>query len=93
MTSVETSIAERLLTHLRDGTADSAETDLRLPACHYYDEGHAARERALFFRTPLVATDHLGVENRLWIVTDPEMHTAIRGLMAAKPLRGAQAST
>ena len=32
MTSVETSIAERLLTHLRDGTADSAETDLRLPA-------------------------------------------------------------
>jgi phenylpropionate dioxygenase-like ring-hydroxylating dioxygenase large terminal subunit len=56
MTAVEVQIAERLLTHLRDGTADSAETDLRLPAWHYFDEGHAARERDLFVRTPLLAT-------------------------------------
>jgi len=56
MTSVEVEIAERLLTHLREGTADSAETDLRIPAWYYFDEGQAARERALFFRTPLVAT-------------------------------------
>ena len=56
MTSVDVQIAERLLTHLRDGTADSAETDLRLPAWHYCDEEHAARERALFVRTPLLAT-------------------------------------
>jgi len=56
MTSVEVQIAERLLTHLREGTADSAETDLRIPAWYYFDEGQAARERALFFRTPLVAT-------------------------------------
>jgi phenylpropionate dioxygenase-like ring-hydroxylating dioxygenase large terminal subunit len=56
VTAVDLNIAERLLTHLRDGTADSAETDLRLPAWHYFDEGHAARERALFVRTPLLAT-------------------------------------
>ena len=56
MTSVEVQIAERLLTHLREGTADSAESDLRIPAWYYFDEGQAARERALFFRTPLVAT-------------------------------------
>jgi phenylpropionate dioxygenase-like ring-hydroxylating dioxygenase large terminal subunit len=56
MTSAKVQIAERLLTHLRAGTADSAETDLRLPAWHYFDEGHAARERGLFLRTPLVAT-------------------------------------
>jgi phenylpropionate dioxygenase-like ring-hydroxylating dioxygenase large terminal subunit len=56
MTSVEVDIAERLLSHLRAGTADSAETDLRLPAWHYFDEGHAARERALFFASPLLAT-------------------------------------
>ena len=56
MTSVEVRIAERLLTHLREGTADSAESDLRVPASYYTDRGQAARERALFFRTPLVAT-------------------------------------
>jgi uncharacterized protein (DUF1015 family) len=37
-------------------------------------------------RTPLVATDQLGVENRLWIVTDQETHTAVRGLIADKPI-------
>jgi uncharacterized protein (DUF1015 family) len=36
--------------------------------------------------TPLVATDHLGVENRLWIVTDQEAHTTLCGLMAGKPV-------
>ena len=41
-------------------------------------------EAGLRDRTPLVATDHLGVENRLWVVTDQETHTAIRGLMAAQ---------
>jgi phenylpropionate dioxygenase-like ring-hydroxylating dioxygenase large terminal subunit len=56
VTSVEVRIAERLLCHLREGTADSAESDLRIPAWYYFDEGQAARERALFFRTPLVAT-------------------------------------
>jgi phenylpropionate dioxygenase-like ring-hydroxylating dioxygenase large terminal subunit len=56
MTSLEVEIAERLLTHLREGTADSAASDLRIPAWYYFDEGQAARERALFFRTPLVAT-------------------------------------
>jgi len=45
-----------------------------------------AIEAGLRDRTPLVATDHLGVDNRLWIVTDQETHTVIRGLMAAKPV-------
>jgi uncharacterized protein (DUF1015 family) len=43
-------------------------------------------EAGLRDRTPLVATDHLGVENRLWILTDQEAHTAVSGLMAAKPV-------
>jgi uncharacterized protein (DUF1015 family) len=43
-------------------------------------------EGGLRDRTPLVATDHLGVENRLWILTDQEAHTAVSGLMAAKPV-------
>ena len=33
-------------------------------------------EAGLRDRTPLVATDHLGVENRLWVVEDQETHTA-----------------
>jgi uncharacterized protein (DUF1015 family) len=45
-----------------------------------------ALEAGLRDRTPLVATDHLGVENRLWVVTDSQTHTAIRGLMATQPV-------
>jgi uncharacterized protein (DUF1015 family) len=41
-------------------------------------------EAGLRDRTPLVATDHMGVENRLWVVTDPQTHTAVQGLMAAR---------
>jgi uncharacterized protein (DUF1015 family) len=43
-------------------------------------------EERLRDRTPLLATDHLGVENRLWILTDQEAHTAVGGLMAARPI-------
>ena len=49
-------------------------------------EVQRAIEAGLRDRTPLVATDHLGVENRLWILTDQEAHTAVSGLMAAKPV-------
>ncbi|MHB1558342.1 MAG: DUF1015 domain-containing protein [Isosphaeraceae bacterium] len=45
-----------------------------------------AVEAGLRDRTPLVATDHLGVENRLWIVDDQNVHTAVRGLMAGRPV-------
>jgi uncharacterized protein (DUF1015 family) len=43
-------------------------------------------EAAPHDHTPLVATDHFGVESRLWLVTDQETHTALSGLMAAKPI-------
>jgi uncharacterized protein (DUF1015 family) len=43
-------------------------------------------ETGLRDRTPLLATDHLGVENRLWVVTDAETHTMIGGLMASRPV-------
>lgn len=42
----------------------------------------AAVEAGIRDRTPLTVTDHLGVENRLWPVTDPEALTAAQGLMA-----------
>ena len=37
-------------------------------------------------RTPLEATDHLGVTNRLWPVVDQTTHTTVQGLMASKPI-------
>jgi uncharacterized protein (DUF1015 family) len=51
-------------------------------------EGEVLRsiEAGLRDRTPLVATDHLGVENKLWVVEDQKTHAAVRGLMAGKPV-------
>ena len=45
-----------------------------------------AVESGLRDRTPLEATDHLGVRNRLWPVLDPLVHTRVQGLMAEKPI-------
>ncbi len=46
----------------------------------------AAIEAGLKDRTPLEATDHLGVVNRLWPVTDQEAHTLASGLIAPRPV-------
>jgi uncharacterized protein (DUF1015 family) len=43
-------------------------------------------EAGLRDRTPLVATDHLGVVNRLWVVTNPGTHTTVQGHMASRPV-------
>jgi uncharacterized protein (DUF1015 family) len=45
-----------------------------------------AIEERLRDRTPLMATDHLGVENRLWILTDQEAHTTVSGMMSSRPI-------
>jgi uncharacterized protein (DUF1015 family) len=46
----------------------------------------AAVEKGLRDRTPLEATDHLGVRNRLWPVTDPQVHSAVQGMMGPRPI-------
>ena len=43
-------------------------------------------EAGLRDRTPLEATDHLGVQNRLWVVEDSRVHTLVQGLMGSKPI-------
>ncbi len=43
-------------------------------------------EAGLRDRTPLEATDHLGVINRLWLVTDPGVQTAVQGLMSSRQI-------
>jgi uncharacterized protein (DUF1015 family) len=50
------------------------------------EEVNRAVQAGIRDRTPLVATDHLGVENRLWLVADQETHTIVRGMMATKPV-------
>ena len=43
-------------------------------------------EAGLRDRTPQVATDHLGVVNRLWEVHDLATQTALQGMMAGRPV-------
>ena len=45
-----------------------------------------AVEAGLRDRTPIEAIDHLGVQNHLWPVTDPQAHTIVQGLMAARSI-------
>jgi uncharacterized protein (DUF1015 family) len=46
----------------------------------------AAVEAGIKDRTPLEATDHLGVANRLWPVLDQVAHTVASGLISDKPI-------
>jgi phenylpropionate dioxygenase-like ring-hydroxylating dioxygenase large terminal subunit len=55
-TGDELAVALRLLEHLRAGTTDREESDLRIPAWHYFDEERATQERAVFRTRPLLAT-------------------------------------
>ncbi|MFM7592118.1 MAG: DUF1015 domain-containing protein, partial [Isosphaeraceae bacterium] len=45
-----------------------------------------ALEKGVKDRTPITAIDHLGVINRMWPVTDDATLTAVRGLIADKPV-------
>ena len=54
--TVQRDCARRLLAHLEAGTTDLADEPLRLPATHFTDPDHLARERErLFRRSPTVA--------------------------------------
>jgi len=46
----------------------------------------AAVEHGIKDKTPLEATDHLGVVNRLWPVVDSEAHTVVSGLIGESPV-------
>src|SRR4051794_34707272 len=45
-----------------------------------------AVEAGLRDRTPLEATDHLGVRNQLWVVDDPVTINVVQGLMGPRPI-------
>lgn len=51
-------------------------------------EGEVIRRLDPFTRKgpPLEATDHLGITNRLWVVTDTQAISAVTGLMGPKPV-------
>ncbi len=50
------------------------------------NEALSLLDQAVAGKTPLEATDHLGVVNRLWPVTDPSFVTALTQLMGPKPI-------
>ncbi|MDG3007006.1 DUF1015 domain-containing protein [Paludisphaera mucosa] len=43
-------------------------------------------EEGIRDKTPLIAEDHLGVVNKLWLSTDPEVLSVVGGLMGQKPV-------
>lgn len=49
-------------------------------------EVQALLDEAIAGKTPLVATDHLGVTHRLWPVTDLAVISAVTAMMASKPI-------
>ncbi|WP_165066960.1 DUF1015 domain-containing protein [Paludisphaera rhizosphaerae] len=42
-------------------------------------------EEGIKDKTPLIAEDHLGVVNKLWLCTNPEVISAVGGLMGGRP--------
>lgn len=54
----------------------------------YPDDGEvfAKLESLLRRQPPIEATDHLGVVNRLWVITDSSAISAVIGLMGPKPV-------
>src|SRR5581483_9053473 len=48
-------VIDRMIDHIRNDTTDMADQDLRVPVANYVSETHAATERALFRRLPIVA--------------------------------------
>lgn len=55
----------------------------------YPDSDNAAQERleaTLAGKTPLQATDHLGVIHRLWVVTDVQAISNVSAIMDSKPM-------
>ncbi|MFG1858273.1 aromatic ring-hydroxylating dioxygenase subunit alpha [Actinomadura geliboluensis] len=53
MTTTNASVARRLTQHLREGTTDMGE-ELRVPVSHFVSPQHAARERQVLMRKPLI---------------------------------------
>lgn len=55
----------------------------------YPDQEHSVQdilEKAITGLTPLESTDHLGVLNRMWIVSDPEVIKTVVEVMGPKPI-------
>lgn len=54
----------------------------------YPDDGSVFAKLEPLIRTqpPITATDHLGVVNRLWVITDTTAISAVIGLMGPKPV-------
>jgi uncharacterized protein (DUF1015 family) len=49
-------------------------------------EAQELLETAIAAKTPMEATDHLGVIHRIWPVTDPQTITRLSGIMGPKPV-------
>lgn len=51
-------VLDTLIRYFKENTTHLADGELRVPAAHFTDDEHAARERALMRATPVVAAHH-----------------------------------
>ena len=54
----QSDVADDIVRHFQDRTTDMAEADLRVPIANFVSDEHAARERELMRRLPLVVAHH-----------------------------------
>jgi phenylpropionate dioxygenase-like ring-hydroxylating dioxygenase large terminal subunit len=54
MNALNQDVIDQLTDHLRNGTTDLTESDLRVPIAHYMSEDHAKAEREMLLRTPII---------------------------------------
>lgn len=88
----------KIYPHEETHAAAKADRMLLTKACHanlsqifglYPDPENAAQDRlelAIADKTPLEATDHLGVKHRLWVVSDVKTLTDVAGIVGPKPM-------
>lgn len=77
MANISEEVFQQMITHIREGTTDLAESDLRIPASNFSSDEHAAAERELFRRQFLVAAHAAELPEAGSFVTRDLMGTAL----------------
>ncbi|WP_176594135.1 aromatic ring-hydroxylating dioxygenase subunit alpha [Sphingobium sp. EM0848] len=77
MTNIKSDVFDLMVDHIRNGTTDLADADLRIPSRHFSSEEHAAAERDLLRRLPLIAAHHAELPDPGSFITRDVMGVAL----------------
>ena len=73
----QSDVADDIVRHFQDRTTDTAEADLRVPIANFVSDEHAARERELMRRLPLVVAHHSELPTAGSFITRDVLGTSI----------------